>query len=312
MSEELEVIPAPDSVFDARRRAVFCERLSHAGNVRLACKVAGVSAQTAYRARRADADFRACWDAALVLARAAAEEELADRALNGVEEEVFYHGEVVAMRRRYDARLLLAHLARLDRLADKAEANLPPEDFDLALARLERGEAVARPARADRVAEDALAEAPWGPFPDYTGDGFVDGVPIVEAALQWLERKEREEGEEPDEGLDEDEDVVGADEPASDEAEGLEECPSGEDQPEPVVEPGPEPLRPIHRAPDPAELRWQEFVSGDLPPGQCSMCSIGECVEHGVGLALGTQTGQRPARPISLPAAPTPRCHDRR
>ena len=50
--------------------------------------------------------------------RAHAEEVLADRALNGVEETVFYHGEEVATRTRYDARLLLAHLARLDAKAE--------------------------------------------------------------------------------------------------------------------------------------------------------------------------------------------------
>jgi len=122
LSPATHPVPACPPLFSGRRKAAFCESLSHSGNVRLACRAAGVSPQTAYRARRASGDFRACWDAALVLARSHAEAVLADRALNGVEEAVFYHGEEVATRRRYDTRLLLAHLARLDRLADAVEA----------------------------------------------------------------------------------------------------------------------------------------------------------------------------------------------
>ncbi|MBC7158489.1 MAG: hypothetical protein H5U21_00355 [Porphyrobacter sp.] len=133
--------PAIPPLFDARRQAAFCEALAQHGNVRLACNEAAISPQTAYRARRASADLAACWDAALVLARSHAEAELADRALNGVEEPVFYHGEQVATRRRYDNRLLLAHLARLDRLADRVDPRAATA-FDAALDALGEGRAV--------------------------------------------------------------------------------------------------------------------------------------------------------------------------
>lgn len=142
--------PAP--LLTPRKQAQFCEHLANHGNVRLACRAVQICPQTAYRARRASADFAACWDAAIVLARAHAEEVLADRALNGVEEQVFYHGEEVARRRRYDSRLLLAHLARLDALADAAAERaargegVGEQHFDAALDALERGEAVASPA----------------------------------------------------------------------------------------------------------------------------------------------------------------------
>jgi hypothetical protein len=79
-----------------------------------------MSRQSAYLLRRRDRAFAKAWEAALVLARRHVEEVLATRALDGVEEPVFYHGEQVAVRRRYDARLLLAHLARLDRAAEAA------------------------------------------------------------------------------------------------------------------------------------------------------------------------------------------------
>jgi len=77
-----------------------------------------------------------------VLARDAAEQVLAERALEGVEEAVFYHGEEVARRRRFDTRLLLAWLARLDRRADgNADARRRAGRFDELLASLAGAEA---------------------------------------------------------------------------------------------------------------------------------------------------------------------------
>ena len=141
--------PAPHTsaappLFDSRRQSAFCEALSHHGNVRLACRAAGISPQTAYRARRASRDFGACWDAALVQARLHVEEVLADRALNGVEEVIYYHGEEIGRRIRYDNRLLLAHLARLDRLAERVEQRGPVQ-FDDGLDALEHGRPAAGP-----------------------------------------------------------------------------------------------------------------------------------------------------------------------
>ncbi|MEI6643465.1 MAG: hypothetical protein WCL10_15635 [Novosphingobium sp.] len=101
--------------FTAQRRVRFLHFLAQSGNVRAACEEVGVSPQSAYVHKRRDAAFAKGWDAALLLARDAAEEVLADRALNGSREMVFYRGEVVGSRVRFDTRLLLAHLARLDR-----------------------------------------------------------------------------------------------------------------------------------------------------------------------------------------------------
>ncbi len=81
---------------------------------------------------------------------------LAERALEGVEEQVFYHGEVIATRRRFDTRLLLAHLARLDALcAEEPET----EPFDVALAQVAGLDCAPPPsdraAHLDQVAERA-------------------------------------------------------------------------------------------------------------------------------------------------------------
>lgn len=78
----------------------------------------------------------------MLSARVHAEEVLADRAINGVEEVVYYHGQEVATRRRFDARLLLAHLARLDRLEGDGYVAEVAEDFDRALSRFQRGDPV--------------------------------------------------------------------------------------------------------------------------------------------------------------------------
>ena len=115
---------------------------------------AGVSHQTAYRARLGSPGFRRAWDAALLAARAQAEEVLARRAFEGWEEDVVYHGEVVCTRRRFSDRLLLAHLARLDRLCGDAEVAEFADAFDASLARYGAGED--RPAR---VLEPGYAEA---------------------------------------------------------------------------------------------------------------------------------------------------------
>ncbi len=102
--------------------------------MRAACGRAGVSAESVYRLRRRDALFAQGWSAALVLAREAAGDELACRALHGVREAVFYRGEEVGHRVRFDARLLLAHVARLDALALDARARGDAARFDELLA----------------------------------------------------------------------------------------------------------------------------------------------------------------------------------
>ena len=108
--------------FTAPRRVRFLHILAVTGNVRRACHALGVSPQSAYVHKRRDPAFAAGWDAALLLARDAAEEVLAERALHGTQQTIFYRGEAVGSRIRFDARLLLAHLARLDRHQQDVEA----------------------------------------------------------------------------------------------------------------------------------------------------------------------------------------------
>lgn len=112
------------------RKAQFLALLAETGNVRLTARRCRLSAQSAYVQRRRDRLFARGWASALWLARDHAEQVLADRAIEGVEEEIWYRGERVGTRRRYDSRLLLAHLARLDRQAEARDAAEDADRFD--------------------------------------------------------------------------------------------------------------------------------------------------------------------------------------
>ncbi|WP_397506145.1 hypothetical protein [Qipengyuania sp. R86523] len=133
---------APQTQFVVERQVAFLEALATTGSVRAAARRARVSHQTCYRARRASAGFGRAWDAALVVARGAAEAKLADYAMNGIEEEVWYHGDLVGSRKRVSDRLLLAHLGRLDRMRGDERIEALAEDFDGMILRLRRGEPI--------------------------------------------------------------------------------------------------------------------------------------------------------------------------
>ena len=160
---------ARHTIFSPQAQAKFLDHLSTNGNVRLACKAAGVSAQTAYRARRKSLALAQSWDAALLSARTHAETVLAERALSGTEESVFYHGEEVATRIRYDSRLLLVHLARLDRLEERAEVTAALAGLDDAIEALERGEELAEIGTGDS----------WAPASAGAQELPLDSVPCV-------------------------------------------------------------------------------------------------------------------------------------
>ncbi len=152
--------------FTPQRQVAFLAALAGCGSVRAACARIGISAQSAYLARRRHALFAAGWDAALVLARQAAEDVLAVRALDGVEEAVWYRVEVVGTRRRYDSRLLLAHLARLDGAAARSPRSAERAGrFDELLACL-GGEGPPAALAPDPAYAAALAPPPPRTLPD--------------------------------------------------------------------------------------------------------------------------------------------------
>ncbi len=183
------------SVFTLDRKRAFLRNLQLFGNVRHATRAACVSAQTAYRARRQSAQFRLLWDAALLAARGAAEATLADRAINGVEEAVYYHGEEVARRRRYDSRLLLAHLARLDRLEEREEVTAMLETLDDCIDAL--GEGVGVEEALARHGPHALSGERVGGLVEEGGNCSQGGVPPVPSCRNGEPEAEDADGPEP-------------------------------------------------------------------------------------------------------------------
>lgn len=146
-------------------RVKFLQALARTGNVRAAAHYVQRSRETAYALRRRDADFARAWNAALLIARDNAQDILQERAIEGVEEKIYYHGEEIATRRRYDSRLLLAHLARLDKLAERATVQRGAARFDDMLAAIAAEEdtapMIAEPTadeNADALAEDIAAQ----------------------------------------------------------------------------------------------------------------------------------------------------------
>lgn len=120
--------------FTPARKVRFLHHLAQDGNVRAACRAAGTTPQSAYLARRRDHAFACGWQAAMVLALDHHEQLLAQFATEGVEESVWFRGELVGTRTRFDTRLFLAHLARLDRRGSDALAERHAARFDEVLA----------------------------------------------------------------------------------------------------------------------------------------------------------------------------------
>lgn len=89
------------------RQNAFIRALAETANVEEACAAVGMSPRSAYTLRaRADAgSFRQAWDLALDYAVNRLGDAMMGRALNGVAVPVFYKGEQIGERRRYDERL---------------------------------------------------------------------------------------------------------------------------------------------------------------------------------------------------------------
>ena len=112
--------------WNAKVQREFIEALANSGSVKSACKKVGRATTGAYQLRRQPdaAEFAAAWDAAMTLGMLQVEDAAIDRAINGTEETVHYHGELVATRRRYNEHLVMFMLR--SRLAEKYGDGTPP------------------------------------------------------------------------------------------------------------------------------------------------------------------------------------------
>ena len=118
-----ETDPAPDPLaftpvprqrkrrcgWSAPRQREFITHLAETGSVRAACRRMGVGEHQVYVLRNhpEGASFAAAWEAALDMGIQRIEDTAMDRALNGTEQPVYYHGEKVGDRTIYNDRLLM-------------------------------------------------------------------------------------------------------------------------------------------------------------------------------------------------------------
>lgn len=153
------------------KQTMFLRTISEGHSITFACRVVGMSTQSAYALRRAarGAGFALGWQGALILGRERLADEMLDRALNGVIETITHPDGKITQRHRYDNRLGTAMLARMDRVADAsradpghAAARLVAQDFDQFLDLIGRDGGPARAglflgARAEAATDDDLA-----------------------------------------------------------------------------------------------------------------------------------------------------------
>lgn len=89
-------------------RAAFLKALAECGNATDACLAAGIGRRSAYDWKDDDEAFAADWEEALEEGTDALEREARRRAVEGVDEPVFYQGQQVAtVKRKADALLVL-------------------------------------------------------------------------------------------------------------------------------------------------------------------------------------------------------------
>lgn len=120
--------PDPDPLSPGRhdgwtieRQRLFFAAIADGRTVRTACGMVGMSTASAYafKRRHNGSAFRLGWEAATLFARDAVADELYDRAMNGVPENVVLRDGRQVQRTRYDNRLAMRLLDRLDRRADR-------------------------------------------------------------------------------------------------------------------------------------------------------------------------------------------------
>lgn len=118
---------------------MFIDELGECANVSASAAEAGVSRKTVYQERKADAGFAHAWDEAIETALDRAEGELYRRAVEGVEEPVFYKGDIVGAIRRYsDTALIFMLKTRRRSIYGDRSTNLNLDMSRLTTQQLER------------------------------------------------------------------------------------------------------------------------------------------------------------------------------
>ena len=90
-----------------RKHRGFLLSLAEGNTIGVACKEGGVAVATVYRHREQDDSFAALWEEALEAGVQVLEQEARRRAVDGVEEPVFWQGQVVGHVRKMSDTLLI-------------------------------------------------------------------------------------------------------------------------------------------------------------------------------------------------------------
>lgn len=90
----------------------FLRHLTETGLLGTSCKMAGVARCTVDSRRKSDPDFAKAVETAMMLYRESIEHEVKRRAMDGVEEPVYYLGQVVGYTKRFSDQLLALHAKR--------------------------------------------------------------------------------------------------------------------------------------------------------------------------------------------------------
>lgn len=164
-SETPEALAAPRQparLWTLRVRTAFLDALAELGQVRAAARAAGISSQRVYRERQKCPEFAKDWSEAMDRALDALEETLLDRAMNGVEKQVYYGGKSCGSVRQYSDALAM-FLLRARR----------PETY---------GRAATGEAAPTLPVADGKADGRSGGMPDER----ADPVALIEARLRKL------------------------------------------------------------------------------------------------------------------------------
>ena len=109
-----------------KKRSKFIESLRETGgNVTLSCELSDISKRAVYDWRAVDSNFAAAWDEAVEAGTEDLESEARRRALIGVEEPVYYQGDICGTVRKYSDTLLIFLLK--GRRPDKYRENVKQE-----------------------------------------------------------------------------------------------------------------------------------------------------------------------------------------
>jgi hypothetical protein len=176
----------PGKRWTAAKMAAFLRQLSATHSISAAAASVGMSRQSAYRlrSRLKGGPFDLAWDVAFHHSYDNLAHAALDRALNGVEVPIFFHGEQVGSYRKYDERLTVALLALTTQ-----RGNVPLLGRHAAAAERHAGRFEALVAEVEAGAagdgDDSAPVADPGPAPHGEVDRLysLDPSPSSEAAL---------------------------------------------------------------------------------------------------------------------------------